>query len=136
METNMSKIKLGAESAPHKLKLLIIIVNREKAEFYMDLMQSFEVNLQIAMLGHGTADTETLRLLGLAETEKAVILGVIREDRSAEALETLERKFETIRNGKGIAFTVPLTSTIGVSLYRFLSNNRKGADNKWNSHTK
>lgn len=136
METNMSKIKLGAESAPHKLKLLIIIVNREKAEFYMDLMQSFEVNLQIAMLGHGTADTETLRLLGLAETDKAVILGVIREDRSAEALETLARKFETIRNGKGIAFTVPLTSTIGVSLYRFLSNNRKGADNKWNSHTK
>jgi hypothetical protein len=32
--------------------------------------------------------------------------------------------FKTIKNGKGIAFAVPLSSVIGVNNYQFLSNNR------------
>ena len=43
-----------------------------------------------------------------------------------EKLNLLEEKFATIRNGKGIAFAVPMSSVIGVNLYQFLSNNRQG----------
>ena len=57
-----------------------------------------------------------------ADPEKQVIFTVIREDNVKAALATLEEKFATIRGGKGIAFTVPFTSTIGVSVYRFLTN--------------
>jgi len=39
-------------------------------------------------------------------------------------MKCLEDKFHTIRNGKGIAFTVPLSSVIGVNNYQFLSNNK------------
>ena len=42
-----------------------------------------------------------------------------------EAMQGLEEKFHTLRGGKGIAFTVPLTGVIGVAIYRFLSNNRR-----------
>lgn len=108
--------------APRKLKLLVTVVNREKAEFYTDLLQSFEVNFQTAMNARGTASKETLRLLGIGETDKTVIFSVIREDLCDKALSTLEQKFKTIRNGKGIAYTVPMTGTIGVAIYRFLSN--------------
>jgi hypothetical protein len=108
--------------APRKLKLLVTVVNRQKAEFYMDFIQSFEVNFQTAMAAHGTASQETLRLLGLGESDKTVIFSVIREDMCDKALSTLEQKFKTIRNGKGIAYTVPMTGTIGVAIYRFLSN--------------
>ncbi len=108
--------------APRKLKLLVTVVNREKAEFYTDLIQSFEVNFQTSMNARGTASKETLRLLGIGETDKTVILSVIREDMCDKALSTLEQKFKTIRNGKGIAYTVPMTGTIGVAIYRFLSN--------------
>ncbi len=38
--------------------------------------------------------------------------------------EELSEKFENIKNGKGIAFTVPVSSIIGVAIYGFLSNNR------------
>jgi hypothetical protein len=41
-----------------------------------------------------------------------------------QIMKVLEEKFRTIRNGKGIAFAVPLSSVIGVNMYRFLSNNR------------
>ncbi len=108
--------------APRKLKLLVTVVNREKAEFYTDLIQSFEVNFQTSMNARGTASKETLRLLGIGETDKTVIFSVIREDMCDKALSTLEQKFKTIRNGKGIAYTVPMTGTIGVAIYRFLSN--------------
>ena len=108
--------------APRKLKLLVTVVNREKAEFYIDLLQSFEVNFQTSMNGKGTASQETLRLLGLGDSEKTVIFSVIREDMCEKALSALEQKFHTIKNGKGIAYTVPMTGTIGVAIYRFLSN--------------
>ena len=109
-------------SAPRKLTLLITVVNRNKAEFYADFLQSFEINMQLIMNAQGTASKETLHYLGLVETDKAVIFSAIREDRAAEALSALEQKFKTIKNGKGIAFTTPMTGTIGVAIYQFLSN--------------
>ena len=110
--------------APQKLKLLFTVVNRQKAEFYMDLLQSFEVNMQLAMLAHGTAKSEMLDYLGLVDSEKVVIISAIRADKVEDAMKTLEEKFATIKNGKGIAYTVPMTSTIGVAIYQFLCNNR------------
>lgn len=77
--------------------------------------------------GNGTATSELTDLLGL-NRHKAVILSVVREDLVDMILDRLEEKFTTIRKGKGIAFAVPLSSVIGVNLYRFLSNNRMGGE--------
>ncbi len=106
-----------------KLKLLITIVNRNKAEYYLDLLQSQEINMQLVSLGKGTADSQTLRYLGLAESEKVIIFSIIREDKIPSTLELLNQKFTTIKNGKGIAYTISLSSVIGVAIYQFLSNN-------------
>ena len=118
-------VKKPTQPAPPKLKLLVTIVNREKAELYAALLQSFEINLQLTVAANGTANTEMLRVLGLTESDKAVIFSVVREDRAPVALRFLEEKFETIKNGKGIAYTIPMTGTIGVAIYQFLSNSRK-----------
>jgi hypothetical protein len=107
----------------NRLELMITIVNRSKSDYYIDLIQSMEVNMQLAVPAKGTASKEIMNLLGLADNDKTVIFSVIREDMAKLALETIEEKFRTIRNGKGIAYTVPLSSVIGVSLYGFLSNN-------------
>ena len=115
------------ESAIKKLKLLVTIVERPKGEFYLDVISQFGVNCQLAMAGLGTASSEIMELLGL-EPHKAVILSVVREDMMAEVMNCLEDKFKTIRNGKGIAFAVPLSSVIGVNLYQFLSDNRMGRE--------
>lgn len=106
--------------APHKLVLLITIVNRNKAEYYLDLLQSFEINMQMSVLGVGTA-AKSFGLLN-SDWEKQVLFSIIRKDNVKRALETLEEKFASIRGGKGIACTIPLTSTIGMAVYQFLSN--------------
>ena len=111
------------EAAIKKLKLLFTVVDRTKAEFYLDTLSQFEVNCQISTNGLGTARSEMLNLLGLTP-QKAVLLSVVREDRVDEIMKCLENKFATIKKGKGIAFAVPLSSVIGVNNYQFLSNNR------------
>ena len=108
--------------APKKLKLLVTVVNRKKTEFYLDVLQAFEVNFQLTLNATGTASTEMMSLLGLTESDKSVILSVIREDLASAALHALDEKFRTIKNGKGIAYTVPMTGTIGVAIYQFLAN--------------
>lgn len=112
------------DSAIKKLKLLFTIVERPKGEFYLDVISQFDVNCQLAMGGLGTATSELVELLGL-EPHKAVILSVVREDMVDTIMNTLEDKFATIRNGKGVSFAVPLSSVIGVNLYRFLSDRRE-----------
>ena len=107
-----------------KLKLLITVIPRHKTEFFIDLLTGYEVNFQACVSAQGTAGSETLRLLGLSDTDKSVIFSVIREDKAEEILLSLKRKFETVRGAKGIAFTTPLSSVIGVAIYRFLSNHK------------
>ncbi len=109
------------ESAIKKLKLLFTVVDRSKAEFYVDVLSQFDVNLQMVTGGKGTANSELIDMLGL-NIHKAVILSVVREDMVSAVMKCLEEKFHTIKNGKGIAFTVPLASVIGVNNYQFLSN--------------
>ena len=114
-------------SAIKKLKLLFTVVDRRKAEFYQDVLSQFEVNFQMIVPGKGTANSELVSLLGL-NIDKAVLCSVVREDQVDAVLNCLEDKFRTIRNGKGIAFAVPLSSVIGVNLYQFLSDNRMGRE--------
>ncbi len=109
-----------------KLKLLVTVINRGKTEFFIDLIESFGVNLQTSVNAQGTAKSETLSLLGLEEADKSVIFSVIPEDKAEELMRAIDERFQKLRGGKGIAFTIPLSSVIGVALYRFLSDNRAG----------
>ena len=111
-------------SSVRKLVLLFTVVDRSKTLFYVDLLEQFEVNVQMVLYGKGTADSQIRDLLGLTESEKSVIISYIREDKVKEALETLDEKFHKVKNGKGIAFTIALDSIIGVSMYQILSNDQ------------
>ena len=62
----------------------------------MDLLHSFEVNMQLNMAAWGTASTEMLSYLGLTDSEKTLIISVIREDMEKAALE-IQSFFESRR---------------------------------------
>ena len=111
------------DSAIKKLKVLFTVVDWSKSELFMDYISQYEVNCQMLMSGSGTANSQLVDMLGL-NLHKAVILSVVREDRVDELMNMLEDKFATIKNGRGVAFAVPMSSVIGVNLYQFMSNNR------------
>lgn len=128
----ISKIKSVVGNEPknntvteNRLELLVTIVNRSKGEYYADLLQAFDVNMQFVTLGHGTADAKILSRFGLTDSEKTVIFSVIQGNMIKDALSLLEHRFKTIKNGNGIAYTIPFSSVIGTLIFGFLSNNRK-----------
>ena len=108
----------------NRLMLLITIVNRRKAEYYADLMQDLGANLSFVAMGEGTAPPGMMEMLGLTDTLKAVVFSVIKEKSQNMVLRTLDDKFASIKDGKGVAFTVPFSSVIGASVFNFLSDNR------------
>ena len=113
-------------TAPKKLKILVTIVDRSKADFYLDTLEGYEINLQTVIYGKGTAPTEMLQYLGLSQLGKAVIFSVVQEDKIKKILADYEDKYFKTKNGKGIAFTIPISSVIGVFVYQFLSNSVNG----------
>ena len=118
------KVATTSKVETNKLELLVTIVNRSKAEFYMDLIQSYEANMQMACQAQGTATADMRKLLGLVDVDKTVIFSIVKESRVSDIMYQLTRRFKTIKNGAGIAYTIPLSSVIGVAVYTFLSNNK------------
>ena len=120
------KEKNPYELSTGRLELIITIVNRKRAYYYLDFIQSFEANLQCSLLCEGTARADVLDMVGLSDNKNVIIFSIVREDRTKEILAALEKKFKTIRSGKGVAFSVSLSSMIGVSVYSFLANKQPG----------
>ena len=118
--------KASVNPGVKKLKLLVTVVNRSKALIYQDLLEQFDVTMKVVIYGRGTANSDMLHYLGLAEQEKAIILSCVREDRVKDIMEALNEKFEKVKNGKGIAYTISMQCIIGVAIYQFKSNNQTG----------
>lgn len=112
--------------APAKLELLITIVHAEKVRYYTNLLQEEAgVNLQLTSQASGTSERAIMNYLGLNQSTRTAIFSVIREDKIKDTLELLDEKFNTIKDGGGIALTVPLSSIIGTLVYGFLSNDKR-----------
>ena len=111
--------------APNKLMLLITIVQKGKGTFFADFLKSFDVNLQICVVGTGTAKNDLVEFLGIKDSKRTVIFSVVKENKLKSILEALEERFETVNNGSGIAFAIPLSSVIGKLSYGILSNDER-----------
>ena len=110
---------------PQKLKMVITIVNKSKAQFYLDYLEGFGVNMQLSLDGEGTAPLHNSLIWGFEHRDREVIISFVAEDKVKHMLKKLEGKFESIKKGEGIAFSVPISSIIGVAVYQFLIDSRK-----------
>lgn len=109
----------------NRVELLFLIVNRSKTESYVDFLHSFGVNMCLVTPAKGTADEHMLSTLGLTDNNKTLLIGTINSERIPAVFDALDQKFKTVKNGKGIAYTVPMSGVIGSLIYGFLSNNRE-----------
>ena len=83
----------------HIIKLLVAIVDRGKGERIVSICREQRTLMQTICLGHGTASSEVLDLLGLGRTEKAVVLTLVRWG-SAGAFKGAGRSDADLRPGK------------------------------------
>lgn len=115
----------GRNLAPVKLELLITVVRLSRVQYYSNIIQSMDVNFLFTAQGIGTSKLNIIDLLGLNQTTKGIIFSVVREDRLPELMETLQEKFRTVKEGRGVSVAVPLSSVIGRQIYGFLSNDQR-----------
>ncbi len=106
-----------------KLELMITVLQRGKAEKFMGFLKDFDVTVQTVVLGIGTASSEILSYLGLDETKKEVVLSFVKQDRIKDIYEFVSPYLQ--KKGKGISFTIPLNSMVGVTMYKYLTKQQK-----------
>lgn len=119
-----NKVEKGAKekrlTSTKKLSVLFVIVKKKKVDYYLDLIEEFGVNLQMSMIGNGTTKSA---IFSDEIGSKSIILSIVTEDNVKRIMIELKRKFAAVKDGKGVAWTVPLSSVMGVTFFNFLSNN-------------
>ncbi|NLW22246.1 MAG: P-II family nitrogen regulator [Tissierellia bacterium] len=81
------------------------------------------------ILGKGTVRSSLLKILGLDEVRKELLLMVIEEDLEEIFHEELTREFSLDKPNHGIAFSTPVNRVLGLKGCTYISNQeRRGGD--------
>lgn len=120
---------MGKEFIPyektHKLQRLLfvtVVVHDGQRDAINSILFDNEAFLTASFHGRGTAPSAIIEVMGIGELKKDVIMSVIKEDRWPLLKKDLEKRFGVSSLSKGIAYTCPIDSVMGVSIYKMLSN--------------
>ena len=95
------------------IHMVATIVDGGRSEKVIQICKEEHVPIHFVSLGHGTAQTEMLDLLGLGETKKEVVLCFVPEYQVCPLMDRLADRLKMRYPGKGISFSVPLSSISG-----------------------
>ena len=107
---------------PLRLKFFITIVDHNHHKEVLKILRNHESGLGFITHGRGTGTKEIYDLLGLSDVHKDIIFAVVKADQ----IETLKKEIGAffVKESKGIAFAIDISSVIGSSIYKYLSNTR------------
>ena len=91
------------------LKMLFVINDEEKK--LNKICSKYKLSFNTVVHADGTASEGILNFLGLRKTEKNLLLSIISSYEEKEIMSYLKDEFKINEIGKGIAFTVPLSSS-------------------------
>lgn len=96
------------------IKMMVTIVDRGRSKKVVDLIKSEGLPFHYACLGHGTANSDIMDYLGLGEPRKDLVLTFVPAPLAPALLAKAAEKLQLSIPGKGIVFTMPLSSVSGV----------------------
>ncbi len=105
------------------LKLFISIVPLGQASGIVKILENVGVNYNVITQGEGTGAKFIPNLVN--DNKKQIVFSFVREDMTEVVKKVLKERFSVSKASNGISFSVKLTSVMGVSIYKFLSNTRK-----------
>ena len=103
-----------------KISMFITVVNRGQGNYVLKIFEQEGANAQFVQLGEGTAQKEVRDILGLEDNEKKIIISLITNERIESVKSELEAFFKINKRNRGIGFSIPMTSLIGMKVYQFL----------------
>lgn len=105
------------------VKMFVSIVPLGQAQAIVKMLENVGVNYNVITQGEGTGSKFVPNLIN--DNKKQIIFSFIREDLAQDVCKILKQRFSVSKASAGIAFSIKLTSVMGVSIYKFLSNTRK-----------
>jgi len=91
-----------------QLVFMVTIVKRESCEKFINIYNEGGHHFNMVTLGKGTAAKETLDLLGLESTKKAVIFSILSKERANAMRESIVENLNLDKAGAGINFVIPM----------------------------
>lgn len=93
-----------------QVRALMTIVDYSIGNQVIDYYKDKNTTFSFTTHGYGTATSDILNYIGLAETKKSVTLTVLEKSNAEYALWELSKLLNLNKVGKGIAFTIPVSS--------------------------
>ena len=93
------------------LNILFIIINKTDEKRILKIIDKYKVGFKVIMHGTGTASSSLLEYFNLNDEEKTIITIVLPTIIGKNILKEVESKLQTHKHGKGIAFSIPLSSS-------------------------
>ena len=107
-----------------QLFLMTTITERRRLGDFIGVYQEHKLHVNLIALGRGTAADETMDLLGLDSSEKAVCFSFVSGRVWPELKRELQRRLRIDAPGMGIAFIVPMSSVGGWRELQFLTEDQ------------
>ena len=108
-----------------RLSMFITIVNRGQGNYVTKLFENEGANAQFIQYGEGTAQKEVRDSLGIEDNSKEIIISLIANEKIENAKKELDAFFRVNKRNRGIGFSIPMTSLIGMKVYQFLSDSNR-----------
>ena len=124
-EENISTLPYDQEFKINKLKLFVVIVNRDQGDFFVKKFEEVGVGASFEIYGRGTATKEIYEILGVGETKTDILLSFVSEKDISKVKEIVLNRFNVSKNAKGIAFSIAIDSLAGILIYKYLTNTRQ-----------
>lgn len=93
------------------LNIIFIIINKTDEKRILQIVDKYKVGFKVVMHGTGTASSSLLEYFNLNDEEKTIITIVLPTIIGKNILKEVENKLQTHKHGKGIAFSIPLSSS-------------------------
>lgn len=104
------------------IKLMVTIVDRDKAEFVVKICNDLKLHYHVGILGEGTATGEILDYFGLATTDKAIIVSLVAQSLVDQTRIALRNELQLNRRGHGILFTIPVSAISKMTASKLTAN--------------
>lgn len=109
-----------------KLVLYTVIVNYGQEENIVRIFKRNKSSAQFVLNGEGTAAKDILDILAIDDNRKNIILSVVSKDAVSDIKSEIDAYFVASKRNAGIAYTIDLSSVIGVKIYKFLTQTVRG----------
>lgn len=115
-----------------KNSLVVVIVKMGLASKILKAAKEKGVTGGSILLGKGTINNNIMKILGIDETKKEIVLMVVQKNIVEDVSEYLSEKFEFTKKNKGIMFTLDVSKILGIKNMNYEGNNKMSENVKSN----